>query len=66
MKDSEIRDELKRFSERIFNIESISEAYVIKDEYDTFCKENCVSAEQLQEFAESGAGEMLYVLTHYR
>jgi hypothetical protein len=40
-----------------------SEAQGVKKQLDAFVKENNVTAEQMQEFAESGAGETLYMLT---
>ena len=63
MNDRMVRIELRRFAERIFNIKYIDEAKLIKKEYDKFCRDNKVSSEQLTEFAASGAGEMLHVLT---
>lgn len=65
MNDRIVKIELRRFAERIFNIEYIDEAKTIKKEYDKFCHDNKVSPEQLTEFAASGAGEMLRVLTSY-
>ena len=62
MTDHEIKAELKRFEKRIFSMKS-SEAQKVKQELDAFIKENGVTAEQMQEFAESGAGEVLYMLT---
>ena len=42
---------------------SISEAFDIKEQLDAFVSQNNVTSEQMQEFAESGAGEELYMLT---
>lgn len=63
MTDREIRRELMKFADKIFSMDS-SEIYVVKEEYERFCKDNKVTISQLQEFAESGAGEMLRMLTH--
>jgi len=65
MKDRTIRVKLMQFADRIFSIRDIDEAQTIKKEYDKFCLDNKVSAEQLEEFAASGAGEMLHILTSY-
>lgn len=62
MTDREIRRELRKFAERIFTMES-SEIYAVKDEYERFCADHKVTATQLREFADSGAGEMLHMLT---
>lgn len=62
MTDKEIRIELTKFADRIFSMAS-DEAPIVKKEYDRFCKENNVTVEQLQSFAESGAGEILYMMT---
>ncbi|MBQ9708320.1 MAG: hypothetical protein IJV66_03950 [Firmicutes bacterium] len=62
MTDNEIRKKLKWFEKRIFSM-SISEAFDIKEQLDAFVSQNNVTPEQMQEFAESGAGEELYMLT---
>lgn len=62
MTDREIRERLKMFEKTIFSMKS-SEAQGVKKQFDAFVKENNVTAEQMQEFAESGAGETLYMLT---
>ena len=62
MTDNEIRKKLKWFEKRIFSM-SISEAFDIKEQLDAFVSQNNVTPEQMQEFAESGAGETLYMLT---
>jgi len=62
MTDKEIKTRLKEFSKAIFRMKP-SEADEIKKQLDDFCNENNVTVEQLQEFAESGAGEMLYLMT---
>ena len=58
----EIRKKLTWFEKRIFSM-SISEAFDIKEQLDAFVSQNNVTPEQMQEFAESGAGEELYMLT---
>lgn len=65
MTDREIRKELQVFANKIFHLDYIGEARAIEKDLARFCKDNNVSTKQMQEFAESGAGEMLYVLTHY-
>lgn len=65
MTDREIREELRIFAKKIFHLKYIREAKDIEKDLNKFCKDNNVSAKQMQEFAESGAGEMLYALTHY-
>ena len=62
MTDLEIRQRLKQFAESIFSMDS-SEAHSIKKELDSFIIDNDVTVEQMQEFAESGAGEELHMLT---
>ena len=62
MTDLEIRERLKMFEKTIFSMKS-SEAQGVKKQLDAFVKENNVTAEQMQKFAESGAGETLYMLT---
>ena len=62
MTDIEIREALKRFEERIFHMKA-SEAETIKAELEAFVKKYNVTTEQSMEFAESGAGELLYMLT---
>jgi hypothetical protein len=62
MTDFEIRERLKKFEDTIFSMKA-SEAQDVKKQLDAFVKENSVTAEQMQEFAESGAGETLYMLT---
>ncbi|MCR4708748.1 MAG: hypothetical protein K5653_00650 [Clostridiales bacterium] len=64
MTDKEIRKELMRYANLIFDID-YRDAHLVKRDFDKFCKDNDVSAEQLREFTESGAGEMLYMMTHY-
>ncbi len=65
MRDRTIRIKLMQFADRIFSIRDIDEVQMIKKEYDKFCRDNKVSIEQLEEFAASGAGEMLHILTSY-
>ena len=48
MKDRTIRVKLMQFADRIFSIRDIDEAQTIKKEYDKFCLDNKVSAEQLE------------------
>lgn len=61
--DKEIREWLRDFANRILDTISKSNAYSLKKELDDFVKENGVTADQMQEFAESGAGEELYMFT---
>lgn len=64
MKDAEIRRRLEEFCDDIFSrVKSIEEARALEKELDAFCEENHVTFEQRQIIAESGAGEMLYMLT---
>ncbi len=61
MTDSEIRQALKAFANEIFSMKS-SDALSVKKRLDSFIKDNNVTADQMQEFAELGAGEELYML----
>ena len=64
MTDEQIKKQLKIFQNEVFKgCKTIEAAIRLKDKMDMFCKENNVTADQLREFAESGAGEMLYMLT---
>ena len=63
MTDREIREKLREFSDRIIMEMKSEDAYEVKKELDKFIEENNVTPEQLMEFANSGAGEMLYMLT---
>ena len=62
MTELEIKNELKRFAQRIFSCDP-SEAMTIKKELDDFVEEHNLTADQMMEFAESGAGEMLNMMT---
>ena len=62
MTNQEIKKELKVFERRIFNMKA-AEAMRIKEELDAFIKANGVTADQMMEFAQSGAGEELYMCT---
>ena len=62
MTDHEIRKQLRVFANRIFLMKS-SEAFLVKKELETFIRDNAVTVEQMHEFAESGAGEELDMLT---
>ena len=61
--DKEIREWLRIFADRIFDTISKRNAQSLKAELDSFVKENNVTVDQMQEFAESGAGEELYMFT---
>ena len=61
--DKEIREWLRIFADRIFDTISKRNAQSLKAELDSFVKENNVTVDQMQEFAESGAGEELYMIT---
>ena len=61
--DKEIRERLRIFADRIFDTISKRNAQSLKAELDSFVKENNVTVDQMQEFAESGAGEELYMFT---
>lgn len=63
MTDHEIREKLREFSDRIIMEMKSEDAYEVKKELDEFIKKNNVTTEQLEEFTESGAGEMLYMCT---
>ena len=62
MTDRDIKKRLMAFAERIFSMRP-SEALAVKHELESFIKTNNITAEQMQEFAETGAGEELYMLT---
>ena len=61
--DKEIREWLRIFADRIFDTILKRNAQSLKAELDSFVKENNVTVDQMQEFAESGAGEELYMFT---
>ena len=61
MSDEEIRRWLLDFAEEIFEKATRNNALDYKSKLDEFIKKYNVSIEQLQEFAESGAGEELYM-----
>ena len=61
MTDKEIRARLTQFADRIFEMEN-SEAYVVSKELNDFCKEHKVTLDQMEVFAETGAGEMLHMM----
>ncbi len=63
MTELEIKNELKRFAQRVFSCRNRSDAMLIKKELDDFIEGHIVTAQQMMEFAISGAGEMLYMLT---
>lgn len=63
MTDREIRDKLKAFSEEILSGCSRAKAKEIDKRLNEFCSQNNVTVEQMNILAESGAGEMLYMLT---
>ena len=65
MSDKEIRRWLIDFAEEIFEKATRNNAHDYKIKLDAFVKKYDVSTEQLQEFAESGAGEELYMLYSY-
>ncbi len=62
MSGKEIRRWLSDFAEEIFEKATRKNALDYKLKFDAFVNKNHVSVEQLQEFAESGAGEELYML----
>ncbi|MBR3207478.1 MAG: hypothetical protein IKF58_13855 [Bacillus sp. (in: Bacteria)] len=62
MTDSEIKKELKKYEKRIFSMHS-SEAFEVKEQLEHFIEDNHVTPKQMMEFARSGAGETLYMLT---
>lgn len=64
MTDREITEKLNEFNDEIFHhCPDREKAADIKRRLDTFCKENHVSFEQMQLLADSGAGEMLCMMT---
>ena len=63
MTDQEIKETLREYADRIIMEMKSEDAYEVKKELDKFIEENNVTPEQLMEFANSGAGEMLYMLT---
>ena len=64
MTDSEIRRRLKEFSDEIYyGVQSIAEARELEKRLNAFCKENDVTLEQQQILTETGAGEVLYMMT---
>ncbi|MDO4803876.1 MAG: hypothetical protein Q4A32_03535 [Lachnospiraceae bacterium] len=62
MTDAQIKAELKHFEDKIFDMKA-SEAYEVKEELDAFVEKYKVTAEQMMDFAISGAGELLYMMT---
>ena len=63
MTDQEIKEKLREYADRIIMEMKSEDAYEVKKELDKFIEENNVTPEQLMEFTNSGAGEMLYMLT---
>lgn len=61
--DKEIRKWLQDFADDVFENANRDNAATFNMRLDIFVKDNGVTAEQMQEFAESGAGEELYMLT---
>ena len=67
MSEEQIQAKLKEFEEEIFfDCNSREKALDIKKRLEQFEEENNVTFEQLQLFAESGAGETLYMMTTYK
>ena len=63
MTDREIREKLREYKDIVFHMDH-RDAQMIDKEIDQFCIDNNVNDEQLREFTASGAGEILYMLTH--
>lgn len=63
MSDEEIRKTIRGFIDEVFYDCMTREAALdIKRRYDEFVQKNHVTSEQRYEFAQSGAGEMLYMV----
>lgn len=63
MTEEQIQTKLDEFVDEIFyGCHTKKEALELKRRLDQFEKENSVTFEQLQPFAESGAGEVLHML----
>ena len=62
MTDREIREQMKKFSDEIFAPLTIEQAKDVRRRIDEFVEKNNVTFEQRQILAETGAGEMLYML----
>ena len=62
MSDNEILEWLLAFADEIFENATRKNGAQYKEKLDAFVKNNKVSIEQMMEFAESGAGEELYML----
>ncbi len=67
MTDKEIREKLLEFSREIkYEVSSIKEAHELEKRLDEFCTENRVTFDQMEILNETGAGEMLYMMTSAR
>ena len=63
MTEEQIQAKLDEFADKIFyECRTKKEALELKRRLNQFEKENSVTFEQLQPFAESGAGEVLHML----
>ena len=63
MSEEQIQAKLNEFADEIFyGCRTLEDALKLKARLDEFEKENNVTFEQLQPFAESGAGEVLHML----
>lgn len=62
MTDRDIRKKLREYRDRVFR--GNEDPYKLDKEIEEFCNKNNVTSEQEYEFTISGAGEMLYMLTH--
>ena len=63
MTEEQILAKLEEFAEEIFACRSFEMAFDIKRRLDKFEKDHNVTFEQFQPFAQSGAGEVLDMLT---
>ena len=61
--NKEIKEWLEKFANDVFENAHRNNAEQFNERLNAFIKENNVSPEQMQEFAESGAGEELYMLS---
>lgn len=64
MKQIEIKEQLDIFKQNVFNsIETDTEYWKnLKEQLDSFVKENNLTTQDLKDFVQSGAGELLYMM----
>ena len=64
MTEQEMRKHMEMFIDEAFciGINTAEQAKELRDRFETFCRDNAVPIEISDIFAESGAGEMLWMM----